>query len=111
MLISKGFENREANYFSNKIKFGFYKNKILFNFILTNEKNYFANCKNYKYYEKYKSNNDSALYDLHLAKQNIKNLFAIFCPFAYNKEKNQIDDIFRRRATGLSRRTAISFSA
>ena len=94
MLISKGFENREANYFSNKIKFGFYKNKILFNFILTNEKNYFANCKNYKYYEKYKSNNDSALYDLHLAKQNIKNLFAIFCPFAYNKEKNQIDDIF-----------------
>ena len=51
MLMTKGIEDKEANYFSNNIKYGFYKNKILFDFILTNEKNYFANCKSYKYYK------------------------------------------------------------
>ena len=94
ILMTKGIENKEANYFANKIKYGFYKNKILFDFILTNENNYFSNCKNYKYYEKYKPNNYTGLYDFHMAKQNIKNMFGIFCPFAYNKENNTIDDIF-----------------
>ena len=94
MMITKGIDNKEVNYFNDKIKYGFYKNKILFNFILANEKNYFANCKNYKYYEKCNANDISSLYDLHLSKQNIKNLLAVFCPFAYNKDKNQIDDIF-----------------
>ena len=94
MLITKGLDNIEANYFSNKMKYGFYKNKILFNFILNNEKNYFANCKNYKYYEKFNSNNNSFSFDFHLAKQNIKNMMGIFCPFTYNQENNSIDDIF-----------------
>ena len=94
MIITKGIENIEANYFSNKIKYGFYKNKILFNFILENEVNYFVNCKNYEYYKKYKSNNISKLYDLHLCNQNIKNLCAVFCPFAYDLNNNQLDDIF-----------------
>ena len=94
MLLTKGIENKEANYFSNKLKYGFYKNKILFNFIASNEKNYFSNCKNYKYYEKFNSNNSLCLYNFHLSKQNIKNLFGLFCPFAYNKNNNTIDDIF-----------------
>ena len=33
MLLTKGIENKEANYFGNKIKYGFYKNKIFFIFI------------------------------------------------------------------------------
>ena len=86
MIITKGLENNEVNYFRNKIKYGFHKNKVLFDFILTNEKNYFANCKDYKYYEKFNSNNYSCLYDFHLAKQNIKNMMGIFCPFAFNEE-------------------------
>ena len=101
MLITKGLEQKEANYFSNlknniKIEknYGFYKNKLLFDFLLSNEKNYFSNCKNYKYYEEFKSNKEINFYDLNLNKQNIKNMMGIFCPFAYNKEENQIDDIF-----------------
>ena len=94
MIITKGINNIEANYFSNNIKYGFYKNKILFNFILDNEPNYFANCKDYEYYKKYKSNNSPKLYNLLLSEQNIKNLFAVFCPFAYNFNNYQIDDIF-----------------
>ena len=101
MIITKGLEQKEANYFSNtkysikdKKNYGFYKNKYLFNFLLSNEKNYFSNCKNYKYCEKYISNKMISFYNLHLDKQNIKNMIGIFCPFAYNKEENQIDDIF-----------------
>ena len=94
MIITKGINNNEANYFNDIIKYGFYKNKILFNFILDNEPNYFTNCKDYKYYTKYKSNNSPKLYDLLQLNQNIKNLFAVFCPFAYNSNNNQIDDIF-----------------
>ena len=94
MIITKSLEQKEGTYFSNVKKYGFYKNKILFDFILSNEKNYFSNCKNYKYYEKCKSNQSIKFYDLKLKKQNMKNLIGIFCPFAYNEDKNQIDDIF-----------------
>ena len=94
MIITKGLEQKEAYYFSNTKKYGFYKNKILFDFILSNEKNYFSNCKNYKYYEKYKSNRPINFYDLQFKKQNVKNMIGIFCPFTYNKYENQIDDIF-----------------
>ena len=94
MMITKALDQKEANYFSNTKNYGFYKNKILFDFLMSNEKNYFSNCKNYKYYEKYNSNKLISFYDLNLKKQNIKNMIGIFCPFAYNKDENQIDDIF-----------------
>ena len=101
MIITKGLDQKEANYFSNtkfstkdKKNYGFYKNKYLFNFLLSNEKNYFSTCKNYKYYEKSISNKMISFYNLHLDKQNIKNMIGIFCPFSYNKDENQIDDIF-----------------
>ena len=94
MIITKVIEQKEANYFSNTKKYGFYKNKLLFDFILSNEKSYFIDCKNYQYYEKCKANKPISFYDLHINKQNIKNMIAIFCPFTYNKVDNQIDDIF-----------------
>ena len=94
MIITKVLDTKEANYYSNNIKYGFYKNKILFSFILSNEKNYFSNCKNYKYYEKCKSNKAISFYDLHSKKLSSKKMIALFCPFAYNKIDNQLDDIF-----------------
>ena len=94
MIVTKSLEQKEANYFSNTKNYGFYKNKILFDFLLSNDKKFFSNSKNYKYYEKYKSNKSISFYDLHFKKQNLKNMIGIFCPFAYNKEENQIDDIF-----------------
>ena len=93
MMTTKILDVKEAIYYSTMKKFGFYKNKVLFNFILSNEKKYFSNCKNYKYYEKYKSN-DLSFYNFHLSKQTKNNMIALFCPFTYNNETNQIDDIF-----------------
>jgi len=94
MFVTKELDTKEVNYFSNVKQYGFYKNKILFDFILSNEKNYFSNCKNYKYYQKYKSDKLISFYDFHSSKQSSKNMMGIFCPFSYNNEKNQIDDIF-----------------
>ena len=93
MIINKEIEQKEVIYFSNMIKYGFYKNKILFEFIMSNEKHYFSNCKNYIYYENSKSNKLITSYDFNSSKQSKKNLIGIFCPFAYNNENNQIDDI------------------
>ena len=94
MIITKALDQKEVNYFCKEKKYGFYKNKLLFDFILSNENKYFSNCKKYKYYEKFKPNKSVSFYNFHFKKQNLKNMFAIFCPFAYNKEKNQLDDIF-----------------
>ena len=94
MMITKVLDQKEASYFSNTKKYGFYKNKILFDFILSNEKSYFSDCKDYIYYEKYKLTKPISFYDFHLKKQNNKNTIGIFCPFTYNKNENQIDDIF-----------------
>ena len=94
MIMTKAIDQKELNYYSNIKKYGFYKNKILLDFIISNEKSYFMECKNYKYYEKCKSSKSISFYDFDSNKQNIKNMIAIFCPFAYNKLENQIDDIF-----------------
>ena len=94
MIMTKVLDTKEVNYYSNNIKYGLYKNKIVFSFILSNEKNYFSNCKNYKYYEKCKSSKAISFYDLHSKKPNMKKKVSLFCPFAYNKEQNQLDDIF-----------------
>ena len=93
MLITKSLDQKEANYFSLTKKYGFYKNKELFEFILSNENKYFEKCKNYKYYEECKTDKLISFYNFNTSKQNIQNLISIFCPFAYNRDKNQIDDI------------------
>ena len=109
MIITKIIEQKEANFFSNTQKYGFYKNKLLFDFILSNEKNYFSNCKNYKYYEKCKADKSISFFDIRLSKQNIKNLIGIFCPFAYNQEENQIDDIFGNFIAVLGENDGVNF--
>ena len=69
MIITKVLDQKEVNYFCREKIYGFYKNKILFDFILSNEKKYFSNCINYKYYEKIKSNKSTSFYDFKLKKQ------------------------------------------
>ena len=109
IIISKGIDNKEANYFSNEKKYGFYKNKILFDFILSNEKNYFAYYKNYKYYEKYKTNKILSFYDFHLSRQTNKNMIGIFCPFSYNNESNQIEDILGNYIAVLGENDGVNY--
>ena len=111
MIVTKGLNSTEAEYFSKTIKYGFYKNKVLFDFLLSNDNKYFINCKNYKYYEKCKCKTTKSIsfYDLNAKKQNIKNMIAIFCPFAYNKEDNKIDDIFGNFIGVLGENDGVNF--
>ena len=89
---------------------GFYKNKILFRFLYSQNENYFKYENNYKYKDLYK--------DVKISKNNfnfesknkkINNLINLFCPFAYNKETNQLDDIFGNYLGKLSKNDGANF--
>ena len=85
---------KQIQYF-NSLKYGFYKNKFLYEFFKKNDKNYLSNVKNvYKYQNQVKVDKHLDLFNFSLKKQNLKGLICFLCPFTYNKEKNVIDDIF-----------------
>ena len=95
LFFSFPLEDKLITYFSIKLKHGFYKNKILYRFLHSNNKEYLNNAINYKYTEKFK--NDYLLnkeFKILSDEKNSKNIISFFCPFSYNKSKNEIDDIF-----------------
>ena len=86
--------SNQIKYF-NSLKYGFYKNKQLYEFFMKNDKNYLVNTANqYKYANQIKVDKHLSLFNFSLKNQNIKCLISFLCPFTYNKEKNVIDDIF-----------------
>ena len=85
---------KQIQYF-NSLKYGFYKNKFLYEFFKKNDKNYLVNGVNvYKYQNQVKVDKYLDLFDFSLKKQNLKGLICFLCPFTFNKENNVIDDIF-----------------
>ena len=95
LFFSFALSQKLINYFALQMKSGFFKNKILFKFLISNDNNYFKNSINYKYYEKYKNQKKGEkLFNISLKDHNIKNIISIFCPFAYNNRENILDDIF-----------------
>ena len=95
LFFSFVISQKIINYFSLQMKSGFYKNKILFKFLISNDNNYFKNSINYKYYEKFKNQKKGEkLFNISIKDHNIKNIISIFCPFAYNNRENILDDIF-----------------
>jgi hypothetical protein len=97
LFFSFSIDENEVVPFFNLVKEkGFYKNKYLYRFLLLNDKEYSQFTINSTYYEKYKLNiNESAKNcGINLKEQNVKKLMCFLCPFCYDKEKNQIDDVF-----------------
>ena len=95
LFFSFPLDDKLITYFSLKLKYGFYKNKILYKFLHSNNNEYLNNAINYRYKEKLKDeeklNNEFKI----LSKEkNHNNIISFFCPFAYNINNNQIDDIF-----------------
>ena len=83
------------DYLRNNYTKGFFKNKYLFNFLYKNDRDYFKNAQDYKFFNKYKKEKVSLkLLNTNFRSQNIKNLMVFFCPFTYNKKEKYIDDIF-----------------
>jgi hypothetical protein len=76
---------------------GFYKIKYLYQFLLSIDSNYYEFSHQYKYYEKFKnitSNKNLSKINIYAKEQNMRNIIGLFCPFTFNKRKNQIDDVF-----------------
>ena len=100
--------SKQIQYFNN-LKYGFFKNKLLYEFFIKNNKNYLANItSHYKYTNQIKVDKHLDLFDFSMKNQNIKNLICFLCPFAYNKEKNIIDDIFGNFIGELSENDGIN---
>ena len=97
LFFSYALEEDKLQLLFNSIKEqGFYKLKYLYKFFLGNEKEYSQFSKNYKYYESFKNNVSKypKIIDICSKAQNIKNLMCFLCPFCYDNNKNQIDDVF-----------------
>ena len=94
LFFSFELDTKQIQFF-NSLKHGFFKNKLLYEFFMKNDKNYLSNGVNkYKYANQVKVDKHVNLFDFSLKKQNIKHLICFLCPFTYNKEKNVVDDIF-----------------
>ena len=110
LFFSFPLEQKMINHFSIQLKHGFYKNKILFKFLHSNDNEYLNNAKNYKYIEKFK--NEKKLdkeFKIKSSEQNKKNIICFFCPFAYNKSQNEIDDIFGNYIGVLSKDDGVNY--
>ena len=94
LFFSFELNNKQIDYF-NSLKYGFFKNKLLYEFFVRNDVNYLINGVNkYKYANTFKVDKYLNLFNFSLKKQNLKSLICFLCPFTYNKEENVVDDIF-----------------
>ena len=110
LFFSFPLENEIITYLNRKIKYGFYKNKILYKFLHSNNNEYLNNAKNYKY-EKELKNEELLIKKLKILSEdkNNNNIICFFCPFAYNKNNNQLDDIFRNYVGILSKDDGVNY--
>ena len=85
LFFSFPLDDKLITYFSLKLKYGFYKNKILYKFLHSNNNEYLKNAINYKYTEKFKDeeklNNEFKILS---EEKNNNNIISFFCPFAYS---------------------------
>ena len=110
LFFSFPLDDKLISYLSLKLKYGFYKNKILYKFLHSNNNEYLNNAINYKYTEKFKDeeklNNEFKILS---EEKNNNNIISFFCPFAYDKNNNQLDDIFGNYVGILSQDDGVNF--
>ena len=112
LFFSFALEEKNISIFNEQMeKFpcGFYKNKILFRFLNSNDENYLKDAINYKYTEKFKNEQITEKFLKLDSKKNVNNIISLFCPFAYYKETNQLDDIFGNYMGNLSLNDGVIF--
>ena len=72
LFFSFPLEQKIINYFSIQLKHGFYKNKILYRFLNSNDNEYLSNALNYKYTEKFKNDKKEKTFKIKSVDQNKK---------------------------------------
>ena len=113
LFFSFSLDEKIVNQLSSQLDYlshGFYKNRILFRFLHSHDEKYFKNAINYKYRDEYKDEKLSEIYlKFELKDKNRYNIINLFCPFAYDKETNQLDDIFGNYFGNLSKNDGANF--
>ena len=96
-LFSFLIEGKLIKFFNTTLYGGFYKNKYLFRFLHSINKKFCQTIKNYREYERFKTDKPTdKLYNLSIDLKDInKNkIISILCPFFYNENMKVIDDVF-----------------
>ena len=94
LFFSFELNQKQKEYF-NTLKYGINKQSVLYEFFLKNNNDFLSNGVNqHKYTNKLKIDKSNNLFDFSMKKQSKKNLIAFLLPFNYNKELNEIHDIF-----------------
>ena len=109
LFFSFPLDQKMVNHFNNQINYGFYKNKILFRFLYSIDNKYFSKVKNYNYIEKFKNEKNDLGFKILSKEKKEKNIISFFCPFAYNKNENIIDDIFGSYIALLSKNDGVNY--
>ena len=95
LFIGNALNNELISFFGKSR--GFYKIKYLYKFLLSIDSNYYQYSHDYKYYKKFKNTKvakNLSKININANEQNIKNICGLFCPFTYDRIRNQIDDVF-----------------
>ena len=96
-LFSFQIETKLLSFFNKTLYGGFYKNKLLFNFLNSIDKEFCKNIQNSDEYDKLKKEKQTEkLYNISIGSKDIhrNKIISILCPFLYNKNTNVIDDVF-----------------
>ena len=111
LFFSFPLDQKIVNQFVSQLKYlsyGFYSNRILFRFLYAHDNNYFKNSINYNYLVKYQNEKLSEKFlKLESTDKTKNNIITLFCPFAYIKESNQLDDIFGNYIGNLSKNDGV----
>ena len=97
VFFSYLIDSKLMTFFNKTLYGGFYKNKILFRFLHSLDKDYCKSVQNFKEYEKFKGDRImNKIYNLNIGSKdfNKNKFFSVFCPFMYNPNTNVMDDVF-----------------
>ena len=97
IFFSYLIDNKLMSFFNKTLYGGFYKNKILYRFLHSLDKDYCKSVQNFKEFDKFKNDRImNKIYNLNISLKdfNKSKFFSVFCPFMYNHNNNVIDDVF-----------------
>ena len=105
-FFSFPLEHKVIHNISSQLKHGFDGHKRLRKFLKANDKDFLSNTLNKKIEAMIKI---ESAFNIKTDEFNIKNIISLFCPFAFNKANQELDDIFGNYLGVLSKEDGVNY--